>query len=117
MITLILVTVPIEVIFLAALHIIGWLKLPILFAIFSLGLFCCAVSARCLASPFQNMFSMAWQVWISLNIARLLSHHLWSKGLDPDMYALPIHSALMDLIGQLLLVLCFVLVSSIGVAL
>lgn len=33
------------------------------------------------------------------------------------MYALPIHSALMDLIGQLLLVLCFVLVSFIGVTL
>lgn len=33
------------------------------------------------------------------------------------MYALPVHSALMDLIGQLLLVLCFVLVSSLGVTL
>jgi len=60
---------------------------------------------------------MAWQVWISLNVARLLTHYLWSKGLDPDMYALPIHSALMDLIGQLLLVLCFVLVSFLGVTL
>ena len=63
------------------------------------------------------MFLMAWQVWISLNVARLLTHYLWSKGLDPDMYALPIHSALMDLIGQLLLVLCFVLVSFLGVTL
>lgn len=30
------------------------------------------------------------------------------------MYALPIHSALMDLIGQLLLVLCFEIVSHLG---
>jgi hypothetical protein len=30
------------------------------------------------------------------------------------MYALPIHSALMDLIGQLLLVLCFEIVSLLG---
>jgi len=54
MITLILVTVPIEIIFLAILHNIGWLKLPILFAIFSLGLFCCAVSALALVSSFQT---------------------------------------------------------------
>lgn len=45
MITLILVTVPIETIFLVILHSFGWLKLPILFAIFSLAFFCCAVSA------------------------------------------------------------------------
>ena len=30
------------------------------------------------------------------------------------MYALPIHSAAMDLIGQLLLVLCFEIVSALG---
>ncbi|KAH0830168.1 Mg transporter [Lanmaoa asiatica] len=98
MLTLILVTVPIEIIFLAILHNFGWIKLPILFAIFSLAFFCCAV-------------------WISLVVAQSLTHFLWSKGLDPDMHALPIHSALMDLIGQLLLVLCFVLVSFIGVTL
>ncbi|KAG8217120.1 hypothetical protein J3R82DRAFT_5155 [Butyriboletus roseoflavus] len=98
MITLILATIPIEIIFLAILQIFGWLHLPILFTVFSLAFFCCAV-------------------WISLIVAQLLTHYLWSKGLDPDMYALPIHSALMDLIGQLLLVLCFVLVSFVGVPL
>jgi hypothetical protein len=50
MITLILVTLPIEILFLAILHTFGWLKLPILFAIFSLGFFCCAVSALSLVS-------------------------------------------------------------------
>ena len=44
MLTLVLVTVPIEIIFLAMLRTFGWLKLPILFAIFSLAFFCCAVS-------------------------------------------------------------------------
>lgn len=54
------------------------------------------------------------QVLASLIIARYLTNWLWSKNRDPDMYALPIHSALMDLIGQLLLVLCFEIVSLLG---
>ncbi|KIK96682.1 hypothetical protein PAXRUDRAFT_825705 [Paxillus rubicundulus Ve08.2h10] len=98
MITLFLVTLPVEIIFLATLHAFGWLKLPIIFAIFSVIFFCCAVS-------------------ISLVVARTLTNYLWSKALDPDTYALPIHSAMMDLIGQLLLVLCFTLVSLIGIKL
>lgn len=51
---------------------------------------------------------------LSLVIARFLTRWLWSKNRDPDFYALPIHSAMMDLIGQLLLVLCFEIVSSLG---
>jgi solute carrier family 41 len=53
---------------------------------------------------------------VSLVIANFLANYLWSKNLDPDIYALPIHSALMDLIGQLLLVLCFEVVSALGPA-
>ncbi|KAF8437557.1 hypothetical protein L210DRAFT_3405455 [Boletus edulis BED1] len=98
MVTLFLVTVPIEVLFLVILHFFGWIHLPIVFAISSLVFFCCTA-------------------WLSLIVARSLTHYLWSKGLDPDMYALPIHSALVDLIGQLLLVLCFVLVTFLGVKL
>jgi len=94
MITLLLVTIPVELVFLATLHWFGWLRLPFLFAVFSVIFFCCAVIT-------------------SLFLARFFTNYLWSKKLDPDMYALPIHSALMDLIGQLLLVLCFELVSSI----
>ncbi|KAF9239130.1 hypothetical protein BU15DRAFT_88139 [Melanogaster broomeanus] len=96
MITLLLVTLPVEIVFLAILRAFGWLKLPITFAIFSVFFFCCAVS-------------------VSLVVAHILTNYLWSKGRDPDIYALPIHSALMDLIGQLLLVLCFTLVSLMGV--
>ncbi|KAL4244168.1 SLC41A transporter family protein [Abortiporus biennis] len=95
MITLLLVTFPVELIFLATLRALGWLRLPILFVIFSVVFFCVAV------------FS-------SLVIAQVLTNFLWSKGYDPDMYALPIHSALMDLIGQGLLVVCFEIVSAIG---
>ena len=39
---------------------------------------------------------------------------LWRHKLDPDMCALPIHSALMDLVGQLLLVSCFELARAMG---
>ncbi|KAK0227911.1 Mg transporter [Armillaria fumosa] len=96
MITLIIVTIPVEIIFLSILRLLSWLTLPFVFVAFSVVFFCCAVTA-------------------SLFIARALTNFLWSKKLDPDMYALPIHSALMDLIGQLLLVLCFEIVSLLGV--
>jgi solute carrier family 41 len=39
---------------------------------------------------------------------------LWRRKLDPDMYAMPIHSALMDLVGQGLLVACFEIVQRMG---
>ncbi|TFK31972.1 solute carrier family 41 member 1 [Crucibulum laeve] len=95
MITLLVITLPVEIIFLSVLHGLGWLNLPFIFVAFSVFFFCCAVLA-------------------SLIIARFLTNWLWSKNRDPDMYALPIHSALMDLIGQLLLVLCFEIVSRLG---
>jgi solute carrier family 41 len=53
-------------------------------------------------------------VTISLFVARLLTSYLWSVGRDPDMYALPVHSALMDLVGQLLLVVCFEIAQAVG---
>lgn len=43
MITLLLVTLPVEVIFLSVLHGLGWLQLPLIFAVFSVLFFCCAV--------------------------------------------------------------------------
>jgi len=91
MATLLLVTIPVEIIFLATLHWFGWLHLTWLFAVFSVIFFCFAVI-------------------ISLYLGRILTDYLWSKKLDPDVYALPIHSALIDLVGQLLLVVCFEIV-------
>ncbi|KAJ7611726.1 solute carrier family 41 member 1 [Roridomyces roridus] len=95
MMILLLVTLPVEIIFLAVIRGLGWLHLPFLFIAMSVLFFCTAVLS-------------------SLLIARALTNFLWSRNLDPDMYALPIHSALMDLIGQLLLVLCFEIVSLLG---
>ncbi|KAJ8508162.1 hypothetical protein ONZ45_g9526 [Pleurotus djamor] len=95
MITLIIITIPVEIIFLAILRGLGWLHLPFIFVAFSIVFFCVAVTA-------------------SLIIARALTNFLWKRQYDPDMYALPIHSALMDLIGQLLLVLCFEIVTLLG---
>ncbi|KAG6907514.1 hypothetical protein DXG01_008603 [Tephrocybe rancida] len=91
MITLLLVTLPIEIIFLSMLRALGWLHLPFVFVAFSVVFFFFAV-------------------FISLFIAKSLTSFLWSKNRDPDMYALPIHSALMDLVGQLLLAICFEIV-------
>ncbi|KAJ7042014.1 Mg transporter [Mycena alexandri] len=95
MLMLLLVTLPVEVIFLSVLSLLGWLHLPFVFVALSVVFFCIAVSC-------------------SLLLARALTNFLWARNLDPDMYALPIHSALMDLVGQLLLVLCFEIVSLFG---
>ncbi len=51
---------------------------------------------------------------MSLILARFLTNYLWSKGHDPDMYAMPIHSSVVDLVGQLLLVMCFEVVCVVG---
>ncbi|KAJ6606159.1 Mg transporter [Mycena vulgaris] len=66
-----------QVIFLSILAGLGWLRLPLAFVALSVVFFCIAVSS-------------------SLLIARWLTNVLWRRNLDPDMYALPIHSALMD---------------------
>ncbi|KAF8626384.1 hypothetical protein AX15_005033 [Amanita polypyramis BW_CC] len=65
-ITLLLVTLPIEILFLSVLKALGWLHAPIIFVGFSVFLFCCAVIA-------------------SLFIAHLLTAFLWKRGLDPDL--------------------------------
>ena len=52
---------------------------------------------------------------LSLYLAEAITGLLWKHGLDPDIYALPLHSAVVDLIGLLLLVICFEAVSYIGV--
>ena len=52
MITLFLVTLPVEMIFLAVLHGLGWLRLPIVFTVFSVLFFCCAVSLSGLSHYF-----------------------------------------------------------------
>lgn len=45
MLTLLSITLPVEIIFLTVLRGIGWLKVPSLFIAFSVLFFCCAVSS------------------------------------------------------------------------
>jgi len=56
MITLLLITLPVEVIFLAALRGLGWLSLPFVFAVFSIIFFCCAVSSLIIL-PYLSVIS------------------------------------------------------------
>lgn len=54
------------------------------------------------------------QAVFSLLMGHALPLLFWSNGWDPDNYCLPIHSSLCDLVGQLLLVLCYELVGQLG---
>ena len=54
------------------------------------------------------------QVTISLLMAQFITTFLWKRGLDPDMYAMPIQSSLIDLISQILLVICYELAEALG---
>jgi solute carrier family 41 len=114
MITLFTVTFSIELVFLAILRGIGWLELPFLFVAFFVVFFCVAVCVHPFIILQCVLMELVAKVVASLFIAKSLTNFLWSKDLDPDMYALPIHSASMDLIGQLLLVICFELVAGLG---
>ncbi|KAI0657206.1 hypothetical protein C8Q70DRAFT_920207 [Cubamyces menziesii] len=95
MITLVIVSLPVEIIFLTAVHFLGWIHLPFIFIVLQVLFFLIAIT-------------------ISLTIARYTTTFLWKRGLDPDMYALPFQSALTDLVGQLLLVACYEVASLLG---
>jgi len=86
--TLFGITFPVQILFLLFIHFSGWVVLNWTFVI-----------------VFMIMFSMS--VVSSLMVAKWLTYFLWSKGLDPDLYAMPIQSALVDLIGQFCLLLSY----------
>jgi solute carrier family 41 len=115
MLTLLIVTIPVEIIFLSVIEALGWLHLPFGFVALSMIFFCCAVRHRLFYIRVYTQLPLSQKVSTSLILAKALTNFLWSKNLDPDMYALPIHSALMDLVGQLLLVVCFEIVQALGV--
>ncbi|RPD59304.1 hypothetical protein L226DRAFT_536323 [Lentinus tigrinus ALCF2SS1-7] len=94
--TLIVVSLPVEIIFLICVVAFGWIHLPFLFMVVQICFFLIAIT-------------------ISLLVAQVLTIFLWKRGLDPDMYALPCQSALTDLVGQLLLVACYEVASLLGV--
>ncbi|KAH9162273.1 hypothetical protein EDB89DRAFT_2026491 [Lactarius sanguifluus] len=95
MLVLFFVSIPVGVAFFFILRVSSWLATPFLFTVLALLFLCTAIA-------------------ISLVAGRALTNYLWSHKYDPDMYALPMHAALMDLVGQLLLVACFELASAIG---
>ncbi|KAI0823908.1 hypothetical protein BC628DRAFT_1323965 [Trametes gibbosa] len=95
MLTLIGVSIPVEIAFLATVHLLGWIKLPFIFIVLQVVFFLIAIT-------------------ISLLMAQLITTFLWKRGFDPDMYALPCQSALTDLVGQLLLVACYEFASLLG---
>ncbi|KAI9436318.1 hypothetical protein H4582DRAFT_1965955 [Lactarius indigo] len=95
MLVLFLVSIPVGIAFFFILRVSAWLATPFLFTILALFFLCSAIA-------------------ISLVAGYALTNYLWSHKYDPDMYALPIHAALMDLVGQLLLVACFELATAIG---
>ncbi|KAI0699664.1 hypothetical protein BC835DRAFT_1267406 [Cytidiella melzeri] len=96
--TLCSVAIPVEIALIAALRLAGWLTVPFV------------------TLPVVFLFFLV-TVITSLMLARYLTNFLWNRNLDPDMYALPILSAVVDLVGQLLLVACFEMLSHLGVPL
>jgi len=95
MTTLLVVGFPVQLVFLAFIYAFGWIHLPFIFVVLEVLFYCTAVG-------------------ISLVLARGITEYFWKWELDPDMYALPIHSALMDVVGQSLLVVCFEVASLLG---
>ncbi|KAG8704411.1 hypothetical protein FRC08_002247 [Ceratobasidium sp. 394] len=73
----------------------GWLPLPFAFVAIFVAVFGITVAT-------------------ALVLAYYLTHLFWKRGLDPDAYCLPVHSALVDLVGQLLLVACYEIASAFG---
>ena len=54
------------------------------------------------------------QILFSLTVARFLTQYLWRRDLDPDTYAMPIQSSVVDLVGQIMLVLCYEIAQVLG---
>ncbi|KAH9961158.1 hypothetical protein BGW80DRAFT_1360249 [Lactifluus volemus] len=94
-IVLLLVAAPVGLIYFIVLRLFSWLAAPFAFSMLALFFLCIGIT-------------------ISLVVGFYLTNYLWARGYDPDIYALPIHSAIMDLSGQILLVSCFELASAIG---
>ncbi|KAH7093939.1 hypothetical protein BKA62DRAFT_721678 [Auriculariales sp. MPI-PUGE-AT-0066] len=92
---LFLISIPVLVTFVTFLDVAGWVSFPIAFVVLFSLFFCLAVL-------------------ISLVFSRIFTFWLWRRGHDPDMYALPWQSSLIDLISQLLLVGCYMLAQALG---
>lgn len=69
MITLLCVTFPIEIAFLATLRALGWLRVPFVFMVFSLVFFCVAVSCNFTISSSENLADLFCGLGRSISIS------------------------------------------------
>lgn len=113
MLILLLVAMPVALVYFFVLYVSGWLAASFSFSMLAL-IFLCIVVSYC-APTYRLLFSDDFlQIILSLAVAYFITNYLSKRGYDPDMYVLPIHSAVTDLVGELLLVTCFELASAIG---
>ena len=54
------------------------------------------------------------QVAIALTLSHFVCLYLWTRDFDPDIYCLPYVSSIIDVLGQLMLVVAFWLATSLG---
>lgn len=113
MLVLLLVAMPVGLVYFLILRLSGWLATAFAFSMIALFFLCIAVSP-CLSKPLTRADVLVLQITISLIVAYYITNYLARHGYDPDMYALPIHSAILDLVGQLLLVSSFEVASALG---
>ncbi|KAL7410682.1 hypothetical protein BDY24DRAFT_398981 [Mrakia frigida] len=95
-VALFVIALPVQLFFLLFVGIAGWMR----------------VGEWQLVVSFVLVFALT--VFISIWTADRLTLFFWSRNLDPDSYTLPIHSSLIDLIGQVLLVVAFEIAAAMG---
>ncbi|KAJ9094702.1 hypothetical protein QFC21_005859 [Naganishia friedmannii] len=94
-ITLFLISWPIQGVFVAFVWMSGWIQLGGLLT-FWVGV----------------VYGVT--VALSIYLAQVMTLFFWSKNLDPDSYTLPVHSSLIDLLGQIFLVIAFEVAALMG---
>jgi solute carrier family 41 len=112
MLVLLLVALPVGLVYFLVLRLFAWLAAAFAFSMLALFFLCIAVSHALLLILLTATDVL--QIIVSLVVAYYVTNYLASHGYDPDMYAMPIHSAIMDLMGQLMLVTSFELASALG---
>lgn len=116
--TLFSVGLPVLFMYLIFMYSTGWLELPFIFLVMFVLAFGLTVSILVVAARArQKTLNMChlFQSAISLLLAKWLTHKLWQRGYDPDTYCLPVHSSIMELVGQCLLVGAYASASMLGV--
>lgn len=112
--TLFGIALPVQLTFLIFVYATGWMDLPFMFVGTFIAFFCFSVGRGSLSRRLAVLTILAYQVISSLTLAHFATLLFWSNGYDPDNYCLPVHSALCDLVGQLMLVACYELVGQMG---